>query len=106
MQNQTEPIPTLDNINFNNANLLFEFEELVLKHFKELSEDMGDALFITDVTINRFIKFAQIQTKPFETLSEEIDSIFSKHKFKIIKEVNQLVTSFVTNDNLVAEEKK
>jgi len=107
MQNAKKTMVGLDNISLNNDPLLFEFEELVLKHFKELSEDIADAIFIADITRNQLIRLpqlAEIKLKEIDNLSEEIDYIFSKHKFKIIEEVCQSVASYATYNEAIDKE--
>lgn len=103
MQNTRNYTDNLDNVSLNNNYLLYEFEGLVLKHFRELSEDVADALFVADVINHRLVNVSQLQLETFNNLSEEIDSIFSKHKLKIIEEVSKSVVNFATCDSLVEE---
>lgn len=85
---------------FGNKNINYIFtpiQKVILKHFANLANDIGDNLFTLEVLYNNLsnvIKTSPPQRNNFDVLAEEIDKILNVAKIKINQDCYKHVVKF------------
>lgn len=93
-------------ITLNHSHLFSTFEDLVLMNFKKLSDEFSEALLAAELLrYNAFnlISLDKTELNVFDNLANEIDAIFTEHKYEIIRKLKQSVGTFETQDVIFLE---
>lgn len=92
-----------------NEQLSILIKNLVLQHFKKLSEDIADSLWLMETTSftnnsadlgsHELQKNTTMSFEDIDKLAEELDIILDSHKLSIIDESHNVINNLMKTDS-------